>query len=104
MRKQEIITQTMNVSEARKQWSKLVNAVAGKQTRVLVEKSGAPVAAIVSTDDLRRLQEIDTQRQRGGAALEEIGRTFADVPEEELEREIGLALAAVRAEGHPVKP
>lgn len=28
MRKQEIITQTMNVSEARKQWGKLVNTVA----------------------------------------------------------------------------
>ncbi|MDQ2740734.1 MAG: type II toxin-antitoxin system Phd/YefM family antitoxin [Chloroflexota bacterium] len=104
MRKQEIITQTMNVSEARKQRSKLVNTVAGKQARVLVEKSGAPMAAIVSADDLRGLEQIDAQRQLGSAVLEEIGRAFADVPKGERGREIGQALASVRSEQQTAKP
>jgi prevent-host-death family protein len=98
MSEQGITFQTMNVSDARKQWSELLNKVARKETRVLVEKSGAPVAAIVSADDLRRLQEMDARRWRDGTVLEEIGRAFVDVPEEELEREIARALAEVRLE------
>ncbi len=43
-------------------------------------------------------------QERCDAVLEEIGRAFADVPAEELEREIGLALAAARAERHAVEP
>lgn len=98
MREQDILTQTVTLSEARRQWSGLVNSVARRETRILVEKSGAPVAAIVSVEDLRRLQELDAQHDLDRAVLNEIGRAFADVPTDDLEREVGKALAEVRGE------
>lgn len=98
MRKTTPATETLNVSEARKRWSELVNRVAGREKRILIEKSGAPVAAVVSAEDLRRLEELDAQRDRDLAVLREIGRSFQDVPVDELEREVAAALAEVRAD------
>jgi prevent-host-death family protein len=92
------MTQTLNVSDARKQFSTLINQVAKKETRVLVEKSGAPVAAIVSAEDLVRLQQFDEQRERDFAVLAEIGEAFKDVPPEEIEQEVRKALTEVRDE------
>jgi hypothetical protein len=65
---------------------------------VLVEKSGIPVAAIVSTDDLRRLEQLDEERRRDFQVLEATGEAFEDVPEEELDRAVAKALAEARAE------
>ena len=41
------MTQVMKASEARAQWSQLLNKVFRSQTRVVVEKSGIPVAAVI---------------------------------------------------------
>ena len=49
MREQQPLTQTMKISDVRVQLNTLVNRVFRKETRVLVEKSGILVAAIVST-------------------------------------------------------
>src|SRR6266852_947780 len=43
MREPEPTTQTMKASQARQEWSQILNRVFRKQTRVLVEKSGIPV-------------------------------------------------------------
>ena len=48
MREQEPMTQTMKISEVKNTLSSLVNKVYRNETRVLVEKSGIPVAAIIS--------------------------------------------------------
>ena len=98
MREQQPMTQTMKASEARLHFSQLLNRVYRKEARVLVEKSGIPVAAIVSADDLTRLNRLDEERERDRQALAAIGEHFTDVPVEELEREVGKALRAVRAE------
>src|SRR5438270_12540646 len=100
MREKEPITQTVNVSEARRRWSDLLNRVARRETRILIEKSGAPVAAMVSTEDLRRLQELDAQRAQDFAILEEIGQAFKEISPDELGREISRALTEARAERH----
>jgi prevent-host-death family protein len=91
-------TETIAASEARAQWSRLLNQVVRKQTRGVVERSGIPVAAIVSADDLVLLQRLEEQRERGFAAAERISRAFADVPVEELERRVAEAVAQARAE------
>jgi prevent-host-death family protein len=98
MRKQQPTTKTLNATAIRRDWSTVLNSVAVKASRVLVEKSGIPVAAIVSADDLERLLEYEAQRDRDFAVLDEIGKAFADVPPEEIEREVAKALAEVRAE------
>lgn len=97
MREQEPMTQTIKASEARQQWSTLLNKVFRKETRVIVEKSGIPVAAIVSAEDLARLQQLDADRVALFQALEQTGAAFKDVPAAEIEREVTRALNAARA-------
>ncbi len=97
MREQHPMTQTIKASEVRQNWSQVLNQVARKQTRVLVEKSGIPVAALVSAEDLERLNHLEEQRERGFAAMDRISAAFAEVPVEELEAEVTKAIATVRA-------
>jgi prevent-host-death family protein len=92
------MTQTIKVSEARAQFSDLLNRVFRRQARVLVEKSGIPVAAIVSAQDLERLTLMDAERQKDLAILDASQSAFADVPGEQVEREISKVIAEVRAE------
>ncbi len=87
MREQQPMTQTMKISEVRGQLNTLVNRVFRKETRVLVEKSGIPVAAIVSTEDLKRLDQLDAEREADFAVVDELREAFAGVPDEEIERE-----------------
>ena len=91
-------TETMKISEVKQQLNRLVNRVYRHETRVLVEKSGIPVAGLVSAEDLRRLDRLDHERAERFKVLEEFGEAFKDVPAEELEREVARALAEVRAE------
>lgn len=98
MRTQHPVSRTMKASDVRQQWSQVLHAVYRKEARVLVEKSGIPVAAIVSVEDLERLNRLDEEHERDVAVLDEIGEAFKDVPVEELERQVAKALAEVRAE------
>ncbi len=98
MREREPMTQTMKASDVRQQWRDVVNKVFRKETRVVVEKSGVPVAAIVSSEDLERLRRLDEERARDFALLDELAAPFVGVPAEEIEREGAKALAEVRAE------
>jgi prevent-host-death family protein len=91
-------TETMKISEVKQQLNRLVNRVYRHETRVMVEKSGIPVAGIVSAEDLRRLDRLDRERAERFKVLEEFGEAFKDVPADELEREVARALAEVRAE------
>ena len=96
MREQEPMTQTMKISEVKNQLSSVVNRVYRKETRVLVEKSGIPVAAVVSADDLLRLQQLDRAWDEGSRALERVSAAFADVPVDELEAKIDQIIAEGR--------
>lgn len=91
-------TETMKISEVRPQLNSLVNRVYRQEARIIVEKSGIPVAGIVSPQDMRRLERLSQERAQRFSILEEFGEAFRDVPEEELEREVAQALAEVRAE------
>lgn len=90
------LTQTMKASEARQQFSQLLNKVFRRETRILVQKSGIPVAAIVSAQDLEQLQRLEAERERDFAILDEIGEAFKNVPPDELEREVARALTQAR--------
>ena len=92
------MTQVMKASDVRQQWSQLLNRVFTDQTRIVVEKSGIPVAAVISAEDLERFTKLEEQRERNFAVLDEIGEKFKDVPAQEIEREVSRALKQVRAE------
>jgi prevent-host-death family protein len=54
------------VTQARAELAELVNRVAYTGERVTLTRHGRPVAALVSADDLRRLDELDRQPVTGG--------------------------------------
>ncbi|MBI4491257.1 MAG: type II toxin-antitoxin system Phd/YefM family antitoxin [Chloroflexi bacterium] len=56
-------TQTMKASEVRQNFSQLLNKVFRRETCVIVEKSGIPVAAIISAQDLERLNRLEQERE-----------------------------------------
>ena len=95
MRERVPMTQTIKASQARQQFSELINKVFRKETRVIVEKSGIPVAAIISADDLERFNRMEAERFK---ILDEIGERFKGEDPNEIEREIARAVSEVRAE------
>ena len=96
MRDQEPVTQTMKISDVKNTLSSLVNMVYRKETRVLVEKAGIPVAALVSADDLNRLQQLDRAWDERTRAIERFSQAFADVPTEQAEAEVARIIAERR--------
>jgi prevent-host-death family protein len=87
---------TMKISELKATFSRLVTEVYRTKTRVVVEKSGIPVAALVSVGDLARLQQLDRNREEHFRAIERFSQAFADVPVEEAEAEIARIIAEIR--------
>jgi prevent-host-death family protein len=92
------MTKTIKASKARQQFSQLLNDVFRKESRVVVEKSGIPVAAITSAQDLKLLARLEAERNKDFAILDEMREAFNDVSPEEIEREASRALSQVRKE------
>ena len=90
------MTQTINTSTVRQEWSKILNKVFREETRIVVEKSGIPVAAIISAEDLKRLDRLEKERSDRFRVLDEIKTAFRDIPESEIENEADQALTRVR--------
>ncbi|MGI8644193.1 MAG: type II toxin-antitoxin system Phd/YefM family antitoxin [Thermomicrobiales bacterium] len=89
---------TMKLSDTKQQLSQVINRVAQGETRVVVEKSGLPVAAIIPIDEYRRFREQEARRVKRFEAISRISQAFDDVSDEELERELTKARDAARAE------
>lgn len=92
-------TTTMNVTEARAQFSSLLNSVFRGEQRVIVEKNGIPVAALISADHLAWLERYEAldmaDRKR---MLAEMRQAFADVTTEEIEEQVARSIQEVREE------
>jgi prevent-host-death family protein len=92
------VTQTIEVSDVRNEIDGLLDRVHRGETRLLVEKSGVPMAMIISLEEWGEIDESKRRREDPFAILDELGAAFADVPPEEIEREAEKAVAEVRAE------
>lgn len=92
------ITETMSVSDARKRFAETLNRVRETDARIVVEKSGIPVAAVVPLSVLRDAEEREQRRQDALRTLREAQAGFAGVPEEDAEREIAKALEEIKQE------
>lgn len=68
------------------------------EARMLIERSGIPVAAIISPDDLERLEHYDAERAKRFKVLEEMREAFKDVPPEEIEKKVDTIIEEVRRE------
>jgi prevent-host-death family protein len=98
MPKEELATKTLSIAEFQTEILPLARAVAQREARVIVEDAGTPLAVLVSIDDLERWTRLDRAREERFAVLDRMRAAFADVPEEELEREVAKVVAEVRAE------
>jgi prevent-host-death family protein len=78
------MTKTIKASEARQQFSQLINDVFRQENRVLIEESGIPVAAIISVQDFKLLARLEQERAEQFKILDETGEAFKDVSPEEL--------------------
>ncbi len=98
MKMQTSATETLKISDVRGQLNTLVNRIYREQTRIVVEKSGIPVAALVSVQDLERLRDLDLRMLERAEVINQMREAFKDVSPEELEQEAEKAVAEVRAE------
>jgi prevent-host-death family protein len=98
MGKPEALTQTMTVSDVREDLDAIVERVSRTGARVLVEQAGAPLAAIVSTEDFNRLARLDADRARHRQLLARLREPFTGVPPEQIERDVVELVREVRAD------
>ncbi len=77
---------TVSVAEAKNRFSDLLNRVIYRHERIIVSKRGKPVGAIVSTEDLKRLEEMENRRVlKKARAIEK--RTKKYIPFEQVVRD-----------------
>ena len=87
----------LKASDVRQRWSEVVNEVSRDKTRVIVEKSGIPVAGVVSPQDMEWLQERDRRLAELRDAMDDIRNAFRDVPPQEFNRQVERAVRERRA-------
>ena len=80
-------TTTVGVAEARKMFRKTIDRVAFGKERILLERHGEHVAAVVPVEDVRLLEELENRIDLAAArrALKEKG----SIPWEQIRRELG---------------
>jgi hypothetical protein len=98
MSQRELTMQTMTISAVNRARFRLVEAVSRGETRVIIERSGSLVAALVSLEDLERLVALDAEDREAWEILQTTRAPFRGIPHEEIEREIAKAVAEIRAE------
>ena len=91
-------TQTINATEARQTFSQLLNGVYRGKMRVVVEKSGIPVAAIISPEELARLERLDTERAAALRLIDRIRERNAGADPEQVYADVTAEVEAVRQE------
>jgi prevent-host-death family protein len=99
----ERATHTVDTAQAQRCFDDLVDEVNHKRTRVVVERDGKIVAALISAADLERLDALDRRAAEGWRTIEEIWARNADIDPEEAERDIAEVIAEVRAEARARK-
>ena len=96
---------TMTVADAKNHFSDVLRRAEYGGERVVVERHGKPVAAIVSTEDLRQLEAAETavDLRDAQAALAE-AKERGTIPLDTVLRKYGLAHLLVEQEPAPRPP
>ncbi len=96
------MVKSMNIVDIRKNMADAINRVAYRGDRIVLERRGKGVAAIVSMDDLDllgRLEEEHWTREGLKAEAEIKARGERPIPFERAERELDAARKAKRKSG-----
>ena len=95
------MNKSVSVAEAKNNFSDLLNRVIYRRERIIVSKHGKPVGALISTQDLAQLEELE--KQQALVRIKEIKkRTKKYIPYQdflrEYEKKWGVKLDDVEAE------
>jgi len=90
--------QTLNATDVRAHWSQVLLDVFHHRSRVLVQKGGIPVAAIIAADDLKRFLLSEQERAERFKALDASWEAFKDVDPGGVDAEVAKAVAEARAD------
>ncbi len=90
--------ETVKASEARQHFSELVDRVHSTDANIVIEKSGIPVAVLISPAEFAAFRPWNELRKDRHAVLDRFQASFAGIPEDSLEREIEKAIEEVRSE------
>lgn len=96
-------TPSVEIAEPGGQLNALVDQLSGEETRVIVTKRGAPVAALVSLSDLARFDQYERQRAERFKVIDEARAAFSGVPDEEIQHETDRSLGINQAPPETVK-
>jgi prevent-host-death family protein len=85
------MSESKRISEARGEFSELVNRAAYRHERVLLTRHGKPVAAIISADDLALLEALEDRDdlEAARAALAD-PENAESIPWEQVKADLGL--------------
>lgn len=94
----EIATQSVPAAEARQRLGQIMRQVYNREVRVIVEKGGIPVVAVVSLADFERWTRLDREREERYRVIDEIRSRNLDKEPEEVEQDVTEEVAALRRE------
>ena len=80
---------TVTASEARSQFSELLSRAGYGEERVVISRSGKPVAVLMSVEDARLLEELEDQMDIQ-AAEEVLEKDNEPIPWQEAKEELDL--------------
>jgi PHD/YefM family antitoxin component YafN of YafNO toxin-antitoxin module len=87
-----------DVRDVAKRLDELVEDAGTRGRRVVIEKDGGAVAALVSARDLELLEAYEERREQSFALFDRLGKGFENVDPDEIELEAAKAVAEVREE------
>lgn len=80
---------SVSTSKARIDFAEMINQVAYRGERIVLDRHGKPIAAIIPIDDLTFLEEIES-RMDIEAAKRALAESDERIPYEKLRQELGL--------------
>jgi prevent-host-death family protein len=89
---------TMKISEAKAMLSTLVNNVHGREKRILIEKAGIPAAALISAEDLVKLERYERTWNERISFVDRVREAFKDGPPDQIGSDIAALLRKMQQE------
>ncbi len=88
----------ISAMEARRKFGSMLNEVALKDDRFIIERAGKPIAAIVSIDKLMRLEQAEENaRQEFFEWVKEVRKRAKKYSEAEITKRVDEAVRSVRS-------
>ncbi len=92
------MAQTMKIADVKNKLFSVVNEIYRKETRILVEKAGIPVATLDSVQDLKLFARLEEQRGDRSRVVVTMREPSRAVPPEVIVPRTTIPLAAKRCD------